>query len=66
MQEVIDRVMRAYGLMVPLTPKEEELARQRLADFLRDRQDNANRLSVEGMKFLRGKKTARTRRPPKI
>ena len=54
MQEVIDRVMRTYGMMVNLTPEEEHAARKRLADFLKDRQDNSRKLSVEGVKFLRG------------
>lgn len=62
MQEVIDRVMRTYGLMVDLTPEEERIARSRLADFLRDRNDHPNRLSVEGVKFLRGARPQRTRR----
>jgi len=62
MQEVVDRVMRAYGLMVTLAPEEEDAARKKLADFLKDRKDTPNRLSVEGMKFLRGDKVSRSRR----
>lgn len=48
MQEVVDRVMRAYGLMVTWTPAEEDAARERLADYLRGRQGDAQRLSAEG------------------
>jgi hypothetical protein len=62
MQEVIERVMRTYSLMVTMTPTEEGAARRRLADFLKDRQGDAHSLSVEGMMFLRGNKKARSRR----
>lgn len=62
MQDVIDRVMRAYGLIVSPTPDEEEVARARLTEFLRDKEDDAHRLSVEGMKFLRDNRTLRGRR----
>jgi hypothetical protein len=35
MEEVIDQVMRTYGMMVNLTPEEEQSARLRLTDFLK-------------------------------
>jgi hypothetical protein len=62
MQEVIDQVMRAYGLMVNLTAEEERAARERLEDFLKDKSDGSHRLAVEGVKFLRGARQSRTRR----
>ena len=62
MQEVIDQVMRAYGMMVNLTPMEEQVARERLEDFLKDKSDSSRKLAVEGMKFLRGARQSRTRR----
>ena len=37
MQDVVEQVMRAYGLMVNLTPEEEQAARDRLEQFLKDK-----------------------------
>jgi hypothetical protein len=54
MQDVVEQVMRAYGLMVNLTPEEEQAARDRLEQFLKDKSDDTRKLAVEGMKFLRG------------
>ena len=62
MQEVIDQVMRAYGMMVNLTPVEEQAARERLEQFLKDKSDSSHKLAVEGVKFLRGPRVSRTRR----
>ena len=52
--------MRAYGLMVNLTPEEEQAARDRLEQFLKDKTDDTRKLAVEGMKFLRGDRISRT------
>jgi len=60
MQKVIDQVMRTYGLMVNLTPAEEQAARERLETFLKDKPDSS-KLAVEGVKFLRGARPSRTR-----
>jgi hypothetical protein len=62
MQAAIDRVMKTYGMMVNLTPAEECLARERVAQFLSGRTEDESRLVVEGIKFLRGDKPGRTRR----
>jgi hypothetical protein len=62
MEEVVDQVMRTYGLMVNLTPEEEQTARERLSEFLKDKHESARQLSVEGVKFLRGHRPSRTRR----
>jgi hypothetical protein len=54
MQQAIDRVMQAYGMMVNLTPDEERIARERVSAFLaRANVDDENRLAVEGLKYLR-------------
>jgi hypothetical protein len=50
-----------YGMMVNLTAEEEQLARERVTEFLSGRTGDENRLVVEGIKFLRGK-PARGRR----
>jgi hypothetical protein len=60
--DVIERVMRAYVLMVTLTPAEEQVARERLEQYLADKSDETCRLAVEGVKFLRGDRTPRARR----
>jgi hypothetical protein len=39
MEDVIDQVMRTYGLMVNLSETEEQSARERLAAFLKDKKD---------------------------
>ena len=62
MVEVIEQVMRTYALMVTLTPAEEQAARERLERYLADKSDDTRRLAVEGVKFLRGDRTSRTRR----
>jgi hypothetical protein len=62
MQDVVEQVMRAYGLMVNLTPEEEQAARERLKQFLKDRSDDTHKLAVEGVKFLRGHRISRARR----
>ena len=62
MDEVIEKVMRTYALMVTLTPVEEQAARERLKQFLQDKSDDTRRLAVEGVKFLRGDRTSQTRR----
>ena len=62
MQDVVEQVMRAYGLMVNLTPKEEQAARDRLEQFLKDKSDDTRKLAVEGVKFLRGNRISRARR----
>lgn len=62
MEEIIDQVMRTYGLMFTLTVEEEQAARERWTAFLKDKCDNTRKLTVEGVKFLRGDRIERTRR----
>jgi hypothetical protein len=60
--DVIERVLRTYALMVTLTPSEEQVARESLERYLADKSDDTRRLAVEGVKFLRGDRTPRARR----
>lgn len=54
MDEVIEKVMRTYTLMmVILTPAEERAARERLEQFLEGKSNDPCQLAVEGVKFLR-------------
>jgi hypothetical protein len=54
MQEAIDRVMHAYGMMVNLTPDQERTAREKVSAFLAKAEVNdEDRLAVEGLKYLR-------------
>jgi hypothetical protein len=62
MDEIIEKVMHTYALMVTLTPAEEHAARERLKQFLQDKSDDTRQLVVEGLKFLRGDRISRTRR----
>lgn len=60
--DVVNKVMHTYGMMVNLTPEQEQEARERLIKFLSDKTDDAHHLTVEGLKFLRGERFHRTRR----
>lgn len=63
MQAAIDRVMNTYGMLVNLTREEEQIARERVAQFLSNATaDDETKLAVEGIKFLRGDKPSRRRR----
>ena len=50
----------SYGMMVNLTATEEQSARERLTEFLKDKKDNTRELTVEGVKYLRGDRISRT------
>lgn len=54
MQEAMDRVMQAYGLMVTLSPTDEADARERVQRHLATLQGDENTLAIEGLRFLRG------------
>ena len=60
--DTIEKIMQAYGMMVNLTPDQNDDARQRLAVFLAGKSDDTAKLTIEGLKFLRGERAARTRR----
>lgn len=60
--DVIEKIMQTYGMMVNLTPEQQQEARERLVKFLSDKTDDAHHSSVEGLRFLRGNRFHRTRR----
>ena len=60
--QLIERVMHTYGLLVTLTPEQEELARERVTKFLEGKTGDDRILAIEALKFLRGAKTYRQRR----
>ena len=60
MQEAIDQIMRTYGLMFNISPSEEQSARERVTEFLKGKGDNTRKLTLEGMKYLRGERISRT------
>ena len=59
MDDVIGRVMRTYALMVTLTPAEDQLARERLRQFLKHNSDDTRQLAIKGVRFLREDRTSR-------
>jgi hypothetical protein len=61
--QVVERVMQTYGLLVTLTPEEEQDARARVSMFLKDKVGDDTALAVEAIKFLRGNKPSRRRVP---
>ena len=61
MQAAIERVMTTYGMMVHLTPEQEQEARERVGRFLQDKGTDEHMLAVEGLKYLRGRATRRRR-----
>ena len=61
--QLIERVMQTWGLLVTLTPEQEQSARERVTKFLEGKNGDDRILAVEAIKFLRGAKTYRRRRP---
>ena len=61
MQAAIERVMTTYGMIVQLTPEQEQAARERVGRFLQDKGTDEHMLAVEGLKYLRGRATKRRR-----
>jgi hypothetical protein len=54
MQAAIDRVMQTYGLLVNLTADQEQVAREKVSNFLASAHtDDENKLAVEGLRHLR-------------
>lgn len=54
MQEAMERVMKAYGLRVTLSPADQAVARGRVEQHLATLQGDENTLAIEGLRFLRG------------
>jgi hypothetical protein len=54
MQAAIDRVMQTYGLLVNPTAEQEQVAREKVSNFLASADtDDENKLAVEGLRYLR-------------
>jgi hypothetical protein len=52
MQAAIDRVMYTYGLLVNPTAEQEQVAREKVSNFLAGtKTDDENKLAVEGLIF---------------
>ena len=66
MEEVINRVMDTYGMMVNLTPREAQATRERLTAHLARMDADEKVLAVEGLRFLRGPDRVARRRIAKI
>ncbi|MGY2907001.1 hypothetical protein [Bradyrhizobium sp. URHC0002] len=62
MQEAVDRVMQAYGMMINITAAQELEARERVSKFLSDKGEDERKLAVEGLKYLLGRVTKTRRR----
>jgi hypothetical protein len=57
----VERVMQTYGLMVSLTPEQQDEARDRLEHFLESQTGSEHELAVLGLQFLRGNKKVKPR-----
>jgi hypothetical protein len=54
MEIAVERIMRAFALIVNLTPDQERSARERVASFLATRsQADEEGLAIEGLRYLR-------------
>lgn len=54
MEAVIDRVMQTYGMLVNLTPEQEQAARAQVSSFLANvKIADETKLAVEGLRYLR-------------
>ena len=54
MHAAIDRVMQTYSMMVNLTAAQEDEARQKVANFLKEKVGDERHLAIEGLKYLLG------------
>lgn len=53
-QAAIDRVMKTYGMLVNLTPQQEQAAREKVSSFLANAHTaDENKLAIEGLRYLR-------------
>jgi hypothetical protein len=54
MERPVERIMRAFALIVNLTPDQERSARERVTSFLATRsQTDDETLAIEGLRYLR-------------
>ena len=62
MQAAIDRVMQTYSMMVNLTAAQEDEAREKVSNFLKEKVGDEHHLAVEGLKYLLGHVPKKRRR----
>lgn len=54
MEKAVERIMRAFALIVNLTPDQERSARDRVSSFLATQsQADEEALAIEGLRYLR-------------
>jgi hypothetical protein len=53
MQSAIDRIIQTYGMMMKITPEEEQDARHKVASHLEGLDGDEQKLAVEGLRYLR-------------
>ena len=54
MQAAVDRVMKAYGMMVSLTEDEQKATRKKVTSYLAKKpKADENSLAIEGLRYLR-------------
>jgi len=63
MQAAIDRVMQTYSMMVNLTAAQEDEAREKVSNFLKEKVGDEHHLAVEGLKYLLGHEPKQRRLP---
>jgi len=57
MEQAIDRVMRTYGMIVNLTPADEQVVREKVSTFLGQKsEDDEQKLTIAGLQYVRGLK----------
>jgi hypothetical protein len=49
--ETVDKVMNTYTMMVNLTTDQERVARKRVSEFLKGKDKDADKLTVQALKF---------------
>jgi hypothetical protein len=54
MEQAIDRVMRTYGMIVNLTPADEQVVREKVSKFLGQKsEDDEQKLTIAGLQYVR-------------
>ena len=64
MEAAVDRIIKAYGMIVNLTADEERAAREKVASHLAEKPDSdENSLAIEGLRYLRSVRELRVHLP---
>jgi hypothetical protein len=54
MEQAIDRVMHTYGMIVNLTPADEQVVREKVSKFLGQKsEDDEQKLTIAGLQYVR-------------